>query len=132
MVTGVSSPVCTTEMMVLSGQFGYARADVITLLDDLSASGGRTGGASATARTTGACGGGPAVRGKHAPLLQPGAAGREAVAVQRAPAGAGGVRAQQTAAVTGAFAFFFFFFFRVNCGFDDSVRLSCAEESARA
>lgn len=65
--------------------------------------GGGAGGAPATARAASPGGCGAAVRGEHAPLLQPGAAGREAVAVQRSLAGAGRLRTQPTAAVAGAF-----------------------------
>lgn len=43
--------------------------------------GGGVGGAPATAWATSAGGGGAAVCGEHTPLLQPGAAGCEAVAV---------------------------------------------------
>ena len=66
-------------------------------------SGGGIGGPPATAWSTGAPRGGAALRGQHAPLLQPGAAGREAVAMQRSAAGARGVCAQPTATAAGAF-----------------------------
>ena len=65
--------------------------------------GGGAGSAPATARATSAGGCGAAVRGEYPPLLQSGAAGCEAVAVQRAPTGAGRIRTQPTATAAGAF-----------------------------
>lgn len=64
-------------------------------------SGCRAGGFAEATGEASAARGVAALRGEYPSLLQPGVAGREAMAVQRASSGARGVRSQSTASVAG-------------------------------